>query len=365
MRDHQLIWARCQTPDDLRVVKTLETQLQRDGDPIVVMPTLPNAVGASVPTPQTGKQVSAFLGLYHPQVALWCGDALTPATIEATADAGVPQIAVNVTARLAADLRSTWRPNRRRNLLQKFHAVFATDSAAVAALEQAGLPGDRIAAVAPLEDAAPILTYDEDDRAGLAACLATRPVWLAAGAATDDVATLASAQRHAARRAHRLLLVVFPLSPELAPSMVEDFAAAGFIVARRSETLDPSDAVQVYVADLEDELGLWYRAAPITYFCGTLTGASMHDPYAAAALGSVAIHGHAGGQWAGRFDALFHAGASRRIDRADALGETVATLLSAERAALHAHAGWDVTTRGAETSEKLLDMLHGILDRAA
>jgi 3-deoxy-D-manno-octulosonic-acid transferase len=57
------------------------------------------------------------------------------------------------------------------------------------------------------------------------------------------------------------------------------------------------------------------------------------------------------------------AGAARVVLNGAELGRAVDALLSPDRVATMAHAGWDVATRGAEVSNRLADLIHEALSR--
>jgi len=125
---------------------------------------------------------------------------------------------------------------------------------------------------------------------------------------------------------------------------------------------DPDTAV--YLADTMGELGLWYRLAPISFVGGSLEPVGGHNPFEPAALGSVILHGPYVSNFSDIFQRLTEAGAARLVSSPGSLAEAVNDLLNPDRAAVMAHAAWEVCSAGAEVTDKALDMLFDYLDRS-
>ncbi len=139
---------------------------------------------------------------------------------------------------------------------------------------------------------------------------------------------------------------------------------AGLRVAQRAEGDEPEDGTQVYLADGPAEMGLWLRLAPVAFLGGTLpNGPGSRDPFEAAALGVALIHGPATASHGEHWARLDTAGASRIVLNGQELGRAVEALLSPDRAAAMAHAGWDVATKGAEVANRVIDLIREALER--
>jgi 3-deoxy-D-manno-octulosonic-acid transferase len=192
----------------------------------------------------------------------------------------------------------------------------------------------------------------------LARLLGGRPVWLAADFNGSEIGIVEAAHRKAFKSAHRLLLILVPAQgqdPDAMASMLEE---AGWRVVRRSNLEEPDPEIQVYIADTEDELGLWYRLAPASFIGGTLQpDIEPTDPFHAAALGSAVLTGPNHGQNPSRFRQLEAHGASIPVTSADELGEAIVTLLSPDKAASLAQAGWAATTESAHVVERLAEVI--------
>lgn len=299
-----------------------------------------------------------------PMLMLWIGGALDGTTLSAAQDAQVPVVVIDMDGTALTGFASRWFRSRSRGLLAHLHAVFARDQEMADAFIAAGAAKLRTHAVGVLEDPPAVLTHVEADRRNLAEALRNRPVWLATQTEPSDVPSLATAQRHASRRSHRLLLVVVAARPSDGSELLARFHALGLAGRLRSHDPEPEEGAQVHVVDTPNELGLWLRLATIAFAGGTLTQSAAQDPFEAAALGAVLIHGPRTQPYALRYDRLSRAGATLQIDNQAALGRAVEALLSADRVAAMAMAGWDVTSRGAEATDRIVTLIRDRLDAA-
>ena len=221
---------------------------------------------------------------------------------------------------------------------------------------------DQLETTGPLSDTAYALSCDVAECDELAKILGGRPVWLAAGIAGIETNMVESAHRKAFRSAHRLLLIIVPRASSDGAETASKLERLGWRVARRSAGEEPDNETQIYVADTDDELGLWYRLAPVSFVGGSFqTKAEPGDPYAPAALGSAVLHGPNLGTNPVRFASLEASGASLRVANADELGEAVISLLAPDRAASLAQAGWAVTTESAHVVERMAEVIEEVI----
>ena len=352
-----VVWARCATPADAAVIPALDARLKADGEDVTFAVT----TGAH---PDGKRGVRAHLGHVDPMLILWIGGALDGATLSAAQEAQVPVVVIDMDGTALDGFASRWFRSRSRAMLAELHAVFAGDRATAEAFVAAGSRRPVTHAIGVLEDPPAVLPHIEADRRDLAEALRNRPVWLATQTEPADVPALVTAQRQAARRSHRLLLVAVAARPRDGADIVARFAALGLSAGLRSTDSEPQEGAQVHVVDVPDELGLWLRLATIAFAGGTLTQSAAQDPFEAAALGAVLIHGPRTQPFAARYDRLARAGATLQIDNQAALGRAVEALLSADRVAAMAMAGWDVTSRGAEATDRIVTLIRDRLDAA-
>ncbi|WP_394151838.1 3-deoxy-D-manno-octulosonic acid transferase [Loktanella salsilacus] len=352
-----VVWARCATPADAAVIAALDARLKATGED----------VGFAITTqdhPEGRRAVRAHLAKLKPMLLLWIGGPLDTTTLSEAKEAGVPIVVIDLDETALDGIVSRWFPSRSRGILSQLHTVYTREQACADAFIAAGAPADRTFAVGLLEDPPAVLPYIESDRRDLAESLRNRPIWLATQTEAADVTALAAAQRLAARRSHRLMLVAVAARAEDGPALVSQFEAQGLPASLRSLTSEPEEATQVHVVDTPAELGLWLRLATVAFAGGTLTQRAAQDPFEAAALGSVLIHGQRTAPYTARYDRLARAGATLQVDGEAGLGRAVEALLSADRVAAMAMAGWDVTSRGAEATDRIVTLIRNRLDEA-
>lgn len=172
-----------------------------------------------------------------------------------------------------------------------------------------------------------------------------------------------AAHRKAMRRSHRLLLVIVPENEDDGPVLAETLDADGWVTGLRSRDDEPEPDVEVFIADLPEELGLWYRLSPVALIGGTLAGdGQARNPFEAAALGSAVLFGPHMGLWRESFERLRDAGAARAVSDAPSLLRAVEFLLAPDKVAEMASAAWEVTTSGAEATDRIVDLVVDALD---
>ena len=255
----------------------------------------------------------------------------------------------------------------RRSALSRVTRVLLPDSASRDAAIDLGARPQRVEMTGPIAVTREPLKYLEAERAVLAEALSGRQLWLAVCVTEDEDPALIDAQLMVLTYSHRALLIVLPDNPGRAKAMAARFEAAGLVVAQRSLDEDPTEEVNVYLADDPFELGLWYRLAPVCFMGTTLSGPTdaARDPFEAASLGSAAIHGPLGGAYAAEWAQLDGAQAARAVDEAAALPQAVVELLAADQAATVAANAWSVSTGGAGVSNRIAHVVRDIIRKNA
>jgi len=305
-----------------------------------------------------------FLAHWRPDLALWTESELWPALMHETHRAGVPMILIN--ARISRGTHRKWRwfPGIAKSLLRRFDYVLAQDAASARFLRRLGLPRDKIEVTGTLKEGSAALAYDESERAMFARQLAGRPVWLAASTHEGEEEMVAAAHRKASRAAQRLLLIIAPRHPERAPEIAAKLRADGWQIAVRSEGEMPDASTEIYLADTLGEMGLWYRLAPVSFLGGSLVDIGGHNPFEPAALGSAIIHGPYIHKVADIYERLSAKGATVEVKSVEELARDVVGVLSPDRAAAMAHAAWEVSSSGAEVTDRALALLSQYLPPA-
>lgn len=369
-----LIWVHCPDPGRIPIVHGLAAQLASDGDwPTFVVTSLdiPETVVAGArlfvqPVPPDQRDpVRAFLDHWQPDLLVWMQGDFRPALLAETDRKPMVRLMVDMRAARIGVAGGGWMPGVTRALLDLFDHAFAIDHDAAIRLRKAGFPSDQIEVTGPLDPGTVVLPCNERERRDLAQTLGSRSVWCAAEVPLIELDQISAAHRQASRRAHRLLLILVPATPGDAPQMAAALRDDGFVVACRSEGAEPDEATQIYLADSPAEMGLWYRLAPFTFMGGTLDGGGGRHPFEPAALGSAVLHGPVTDPHSPAYQRLASAGASRAVRSASDLGNAVEVLLAPDKAAAMAHAAWDVTSSGAEVTNKVIELIRSRLDKLA
>lgn len=317
--------------------------------------------GAPEETPQA---VRHALQHWRPQLIIVAGDRLAPLLMDEAAESGVRLMMIDARKRPGAETLLRKWPGFIRAVLRRLDHVMVQDSAAARAYRNAGADTDRVEITGPLADTMGALPHDPAERDRLSGHLAGRQVWLAVGVPTAEEEAVMQAHRKAQRAAHRLLLILAPQDPARGPAL-RDTLSQRLNVALRSDGEDPREDDQVYVADTEDELGLWYRLAAITYLGGTLAGpGSQHDPLEPAALGSAILHGPRRDRHGETVARLQRGGAMRTVAHGAALGDALSELLTPEDAAQMAHNAWSVISEGGDATERAVTVALDLLAAA-
>jgi len=335
----------------------------RHGPDELLMARLPDDVVVQYAPYGVGPAAEAFFAHWRPDVAIWADNRLEPALIVAADRAGIPLFLID--ARVPDRPGWRWFRGLRRALLTRFAYVLAGDERAAAGLRALGVPADRIEATGFLQEGTAPLPCSNAERDSLAEVLAARPVWLAAGVTGKERAIVVEAHRQAMRRAHRLLLILVPEPVERGPAWAKVLEGEGWAVGLRSRDDEPEQDIEIYVADLADELGLWLRLAPVALMGGSLVsraGRRARNPYEAAALGSAVLFGPQMGLWREACARLREAGAARAVSDTASLARAVEYLLAPDKAAEMAAAAWEVTTSGAAATDRIVDLALQALD---
>lgn len=294
------------------------------------------------------------------QTILLLGDELPVALIHAAQEAGTPVILGQSMIRE----KRAWGLDRtvQARLLAVPDVICVTDAASREAALGLGIAADRVRMTGPVTEIREPLPGFEAERAILAKMMRGRHVWLATAVPSAEEEAVFQAHLAALRHSHRALLIINPADPAQANDMADRFEAGGLVVARRSADEEPTDEVQVQFADDPQELGLWYRLAPLCFMGGTLSGdddAARH-PFEPAALGAAIIHGPNSARHQTEWQQLSGASASRQVRDADELANAVTQLSQPQQVATLAANAWAVSTGGAGVA---LDIARPVAER--
>lgn len=367
----RLLWLHLTDPAHQAALAELCRRLRQERRRLAILVTGAEATGLphgliTAPGPgETPAEVADFLDHWRPEAAALVGGALFPALAQEAGARGLPLALID--ARVSGR-RAAWRwwPGLGRAMLQRFDRILVQDEAARRHFHRLGAAPRQIELAGRMEEALGALPCTEAEREALSTALRARPVWLATALPEAEEAAVTAAHREVLGQRHRLLLILVPDQPARGPEIAARLAADGWDVALRSRDEEPSEGDQIYIADTEGELGLWYRLAPVTYMGGTLSGqGAPRHPFEAAALGSAIIHGPKVLDFAAAYASLGRARAVRLLRGAPQLAGALGELLAPDRAAEIAHNAWELTSSGANVTDRVVDYLLGLIDRPA
>ncbi|MBY6160531.1 3-deoxy-D-manno-octulosonic acid transferase [Mameliella alba] len=302
----------------------------------------------------------------RPDVTLWTGQTLRPGLLTALAESGSHMIALGLSDTPFQAEAPRWLPDPAPAVLSLFHSLYTTGPEASRRLRRLGIEGTRVHDATPFLDTEAPLECADGLHEEITGLLAGRPVWLAARLRADEAGDVLYAHRQASRLAHRLLLVIAPQSTADAARIARMVRGDQMRVCDWENGEMPDENTQILLAGGPEELGLWYRLAPLAFVGGSLTtGGSGEDPFEAAALGTAVLYGPNVGGHLEAYSRLVSAGAARIVRDADSLGAAVSHLVAPDQAATMAHAGWDVISSGAQLVDRVLAEVFEHLDAEA
>lgn len=362
-----MIWIHCGDADAIASTRTLALRLadrDRDIDVLVTadMPDLAN-IGAlpenvivcQVPVDSPTK-VRAFLDHHAPAYLIWNGGELRSALLRTVESVGIGATLMNAQVEGIVGGAARWRPGATRTAVRAFHQIMTIDGATATRLRRGGVTPDKVRATGPIREDPSPLPHNANELTVMVEALEARPVWLAANVSPNEVNDIAQAHLTASRKSHRMMLIITPHDIHSGPQIARILRETGLKTGIRSDGDDPTAEMQAYIADLPDELGLWYRIAPLTFVGGTLGGGHVLSPFDPIVLGSAVIHGTFKAPHEERFARLTSVEASREIRSTSELAIAVGTLLSPEQTARMALAGWQEVTRTADITNDLIQM---------
>ena len=311
------------------------------------------------------QEIKSFLEHWHPDVALWLWGELRPNLILAAHKKSVPLIMADADQQGFENRRDRWLPEVARDVMACFGNVLARTQPAYTRLTKLMRSDATLELSGALMAGGQALNYAQSDFDEISVMLGGRPVWLAASITPNEIQTVLAAHRDALRLSHRLLLVLNPASEGQTAECQAQLSAEGLRSARWEDGEMPDDNCQVLLATAQDELGLWYRVAPLSFLGSSLTpGQRGLDPFLAAALGTAILYGPNVRNHMSSYTRLAAAGAARIVNDAGALGVAVTRLISPDHAASMAMSGWDVVSEGAAITDRIIELVINSLDAA-
>jgi 3-deoxy-D-manno-octulosonic-acid transferase len=346
---------------NLHVLVTFEEELLRDDPHKLPENRADWVLGLRAGQPAQARQ---FATHWRPDVCLWIGGVLQSNLIAEVAAQGTLMVMADVEESDVQNVRRAWFPGRTTKAVDSFSKIFVRDAATARAVRRHGVDHRKIVVAGPLRIGAMPPPAYEDQLTELVADLAARPVWLAVGAAQDEIEPILLAHRNAIRLSHRLLLVLSLADPDdtaQAKSVMEDMSLR---YCDWDNGAPIEDATQVVFSTLPEEIGIWYRVAPLTLLASSLSSDYEGiDPMPAASLGTALLKGPYTRAHNESYSRLAKAGAVETVRDAASLTSALVRLIAPDRAAAMALAGWEIATEGAELTDELVETVSDGLDR--
>ncbi len=246
------------------------------------------------------RAVARFLDHWRPTLAVFVESELWPNLLTQARRRGVKTTLLS--AKLSDTSARTWSyaPAMARELMGGFDLLLAQDEQAAERFLTFDVCADGMA---DLKFGADLLPVDGPRLDHTRAALVDRPVLLAASThpGEDEIvlARFAAVLKSPEIAARQPLLVIAPRHPDRGAAIVELARAQGLTVAQQSAGGNPDlERVQVLVADVLGELGLWYRLAWLAVIGGSLVeGLAGHNPLEPARLHCPFISGPHVSNW--------------------------------------------------------------------
>lgn len=323
-----------------------------------------NLCSSFVPLPADHPSATrSFLDHWKPDMCLWSGGDLQPNLLSQASASRVPLVLVDAREEDITPRRLRWLPDLTRTTLDCFDMLMAVDESVARIIRRAGIGSGKVQVSAPLRVSPSPTPWPEDELVDTNHALAGRPVWLSAWTQDKEFISVLTAHRNALRMLHRLLLVLHVADPAESGPLQARLAAMDLRCADWDAGDEIEDTTQVILSAEAEDLGLWFRVAPLTFMGSSLEpGGRGRDPLIAAALGSALLYGPNVRNHIDTYSRLAASGAGRSVRDAEALGAGVVQLLAPDHAATMALAGWQLVTEGAHQIDQVIELVQDRLD---
>ena len=372
----QVLWLHCasvgETLSAVPLLRQLETSLPQAHFLLttgtttaakVVEPYLgPRTLHQFIPLDTPGA-VKKFFNHWHPQVALWFESELWPNLLFTLATEHIPAFLLN--ARLSPRSYTRWKrlgPWLIKPLLEVFQVIYAQSEAVAEQLRSLG--ACKVKALGNLKMASAPLPYDPEAFVALDKKLKGRPFWVAASTHPGEEELILQVHKRLKAAFPRLLTLLVPRHPHRGEALLKGVREAGLVGALRTETPHMGGQEEVYIADTLGELGLFYRLAPVVFVGGSLVDIGGHNLIEPA-------HHHCAilqGPWTYNFSEItsqFQEGQGVRVvnDVEDLCDQVQQLLADPLKAQAQAEAAFQLTLKGTQLVQKVVEDIQGALDR--
>jgi 3-deoxy-D-manno-octulosonic-acid transferase len=277
----------------------------------------------------TPAAVRRFLAHWRPDLAVVAEADWWPRLLIATKARGCPMVLLNTHVTPRRYRRRKRNPQANGWLMDLFDLIHVQDQRSFDLYRDLGAPMDKMVVTGVLKAASNPLPDVPDARADLAGQIGNRPRWLAASTKAQEEPQVFDAHARALETLPDLLLLIAPRQVR-DTDKTEAAALARFTpsqIARRSRGDTITAQTRVYIADTIGEMGAWYRLAPVAYTGQSLPTAdrvlSGKNPFEAAALGCMILHGPNVANFREAYDRLHDAGGALEVADSAAMAHAV------------------------------------------
>lgn len=369
-----LLWLHCGDPNRALVLAQLGLRLanQRGGTEVLITLSpnqapprdLPDNVLFCPAPSENPADVKKFLTFWKPDALICSGPLLRPSLVHGADQAQIPMVLVDADELSVENKNWRWLPDSLRSTLHAFTCIYAATPASAFRLRR------LLGLLAPVEDSGPLieerpaLTCSETDLEDLGEVLRGRPVWLAARVQTEELRAVLSAHKASMRLSPRMLLIIVPDKAQDSGAVLSACEEGGWRVSLWDNGEMPDEKTQVLLAEDAQELGLFYRIAPMSFLGSSLiSGHGGRNPFEPAALGSAVLYGPGVRQHLEAYSKLAKAGAARIVKDADSLSAAVASLMAPDKVANMVHAGWEIVSEGAMVADRIIERVNDAMDQ--
>ena len=303
-----------------------------------------------------------FLSHWRPDVCIWAGGDLRRGLLRQMREMRIAALLVDIREDELPERRMRWLPDQRHRMFSSFDQILTPSQNLRSQLIRNGFAADRVRRTGTLSLSALPPGCSTDELNEMQKELGGRQVWLAAQARLEEVPFLLESHKGALRLLHRLLLILTIDSEDSRNRAHTLVAASGLQYADWDAGEVPDEFTQVLIAGPED-LGLWYRLAPVTTIANSLFAhLKGQSPLDALALGSVVLYGPGIGSYRGIYEQITQVGAATKVSNSKELADHIIQLSAPDKAAEMALAGWSEVTKGADMTDRIIEKVQDILD---
>lgn len=271
--------------------------------------------------------VRRFLNHWRPDVVLWAESELWPCMIMEINKRRIPAALLN--ARMSPRSFSKWSKVRSlaESILSGFTVILTQTQKDFEYYSALG--GRSVVVTDNIKYCAAPLPYDPAELASLQSAIGSRPCWLYASTHKGEEELALKVHKTLQAIWPDLLTIVVPRHPERSSEVESFYKDSSISVCKRTDFKTPECDTSIFLVDTLGELGLFYRAAPISCVGRSFSddGGGGHNPLEPALLHSAVLHGPNVQNLQDIYDQMNAAGAAIKVDTADDLTRTIARLL--------------------------------------